>query len=166
VLPPTEALRSFSLPANFRIELVAAEPLVRDPVMMTFDPRGRIWVAELAAYNSELITEMPVYLNPQQPTPTRPPGRVVVLEDIDADGRMDRRTAYWDNLDVPRAIAFVGDRVLIGEPPNLWITRDRDGDGAMDEKILLDAKFGDPKTVQAAPNGLLWGRDNWLYNAA
>src|SRR5688572_4488596 len=81
VLAPDAALRSFSLPPNFRIELVAAEPLVHDPVMIAFDPRGRMWVAELAAYNYEITTELPVYLDPKKPVPARPPGRVVFLED-------------------------------------------------------------------------------------
>src|SRR5256885_891719 len=60
-LSPADALKSFVLPPGFRIELVAAEPLVRDPVMMAFDPRGRLWVAELAAYNiSEIVEKLPV----------------------------------------------------------------------------------------------------------
>ncbi|MBI4621836.1 MAG: dehydrogenase [Verrucomicrobia bacterium] len=167
VLSPAEALRSFSLPPGFRIEMVAAEPLVHDPVMMVFDPRGRLWVAELSAYNiTEIITKLPVYLDPGKPPPTRPVGRVVMLEDTDGDGRMDRRTVYWDNMDVPRAIAFVGDQVLIGDPPNLWLTRDRNGDAVMDEKTSLDDDYGTQSNVEGSPNGLLWGHDNWLYNAS
>lgn len=166
-LSPAEALRSFVLPPHFRIELVAAEPLVQDPVMMTFDARGRLWVAELSAYNiPEFVEKLPVYLDKTQPTPKPPKGRVVILEDTDGDGRMDRRTVYWDNLDVPRAIGFVGDQVLIGDPPHLWLTRDRDGDGVMDEKTALDDNFGTVANVEGSPNGLMWGRDNWLYNAS
>lgn len=135
--------------------------------MMTFDERGRMWVAELAAYNiSEITSKLPVYLDKTKPPPVRPVGRVVVLDDTDGDGRMDRRTVYADNLDVPRAIGFVGNQVLIGDPPNLWLTRDRDGDGVMDEKTLLDDHFGTPENVEGSPNGLMWGRDNWLYNAS
>jgi len=167
VLSPTEALRSFVLPPQFRIELVAAEPLVQDPVMMTFDARGRMWVAELSGYNiPEFVTQLPVYLDRSRPVPKPPKGRVVVLEDTDGDGKMDRRTVYWDDMDVPRAIGFVGDWVLIGDPPRLWVTRDRDGDGVMDEKISLDDNYGTFSNVEGSPNGLLWGRDNWLYNAS
>lgn len=166
-LPPEEALKSFVLPPNFRIELVAAEPMVRDPVMMTFDARGRLWVAELSGYNiPEIVEQLPIYLDKTQPPPAVPKGRVVVLEDTNGDGRMDKRTVYWDNMDVPRTIGFVGDQVLIGDPPNLWLTRDRNGDGVMDEKIALDKDFGTVPNVEGSPNGLLWGRDNWLYNAS
>lgn len=166
-LSPTEALHSFVLPPNFRIELVAAEPLVQDPVMIAFDPRGRMWVAELSAYNiPEFVGQLPVYLDKTQPAPKPPKGRVVVLEDTNGDGRMDRRSIYWDNMEVPRAIGFVGDQVLIGDPPHLWLTRDRDGDGVMDEKTSLDDNFGTVPNVEGSPNGLMWGRDNWLYNAS
>ena len=166
-LSPAEALRTFVLPPHFRIELVAAEPLVRDPVMMAFDPRGRVWVAELSAYNiSEIIDQLPIYLEKDKPAPERPRGRVVMLEDTDGDGKMDKRTVYWDNMDVPRAIGFVRDQVLIGDPPNLWLTRDTNGDGVMDEKKSLDDHFGTIPNVEGSPNGLLWGKDNWLYNAS
>jgi hypothetical protein len=135
--------------------------------MMIFDARGRLWVAELAAYNiSEIKEKLPFYLDKDRPAPDRPPGRVIVLEDTDGDGRMDKRTVYADNLDVPRAIGFYKDQVLIGDPPNLWITRDRDGDGVMDEKTSLDDAFGTQANVEGSPNGLLWGHDNWLYNAS
>jgi putative membrane-bound dehydrogenase-like protein len=166
VLSAAEALQSFVLPAGFRAEVVASEPLVHDPVMAVFDPQGRLWVAELSAYNAEILTELPEYLEKAKPIPPRPVGRVVVLEDTDRDGVMDRRTVYWDNLNVPRAIAFTRDQVIIGDPPNLWLTRDRDGDNVMDEKQLLTDDYGTPENVEASPNGLLWGRDNWLYNAS
>jgi glucose/arabinose dehydrogenase len=165
VLEPLAALQSFVLPPGFRIELVASEPLVRDPVMMTFDVRGRIWIAELPAYNFELLKELPLYLDMKGAAPTRPFGRVVILEDTDGDGRADKRIVYADNLDVPRAISFVGNQVLIGDPPNLWLTRDSDGDDVMDEKVLLTSDYGTPDNIEQSPNGLLWGRDNWLYNA-
>ena len=166
VLSPAEALRSFVLPPGFRIELVAAEPLVQDPVVVAFDARGRLWVVEMAGYNHEILTRLPAYPDPSRPPPERPPGRIVLLEDTDGDGRMDRRMVYWDGLTMPRAIGFLGDRVLVTDPPHLWLTRDRDGDGVMDEKTPVADNFGTPENVEASPSGLLWGRDNWLYNAS
>jgi len=162
VLSPQEEMATFVLPAGFRVELVAAEPLVHDPVVAIFDARGRLWVAEFSTYNAAFAESLPRELRSGQPE-ARPVGRVVFLEDVDGDGRMDRRTVYADNLNGPRAIGFVGDQVLIGDPPNLYSTRDRDGDGVMDEKTLLREDFGSPEEPHRSPNGLMWGRDNWLY---
>jgi hypothetical protein len=67
VLESSDALKAFVLPPGFRIEVVATEPLVQDPVMMAFDARGRIWVAELPAYNFELLSELPIYLDSRLP---------------------------------------------------------------------------------------------------
>jgi mono/diheme cytochrome c family protein/glucose/arabinose dehydrogenase len=165
-LSPQEALKTFILPAGFHIEVVAAEPMVHDPVMMAFDARGRLWVAELGAYNAEIIKELPIYLEKGKPLPDRPEGRVVYLESTHHDGVYDKRTVYWDHMNVPRAIAFVRDQVVIGDPPNLWITKDTVGDGVMHKKVLIAKDYGTPENIEASANGLLWGRDNWLYNAS
>jgi len=165
-LSAKEALKTFILPAGFHIEVVAAEPMVHDPVMMAFDARGRLWVAELGAYNAEIIKELPIYLEKGKPLPDRPEGRVVYLESTHNDGVYDKRTVYWDHMNVPRAIAFVRDQVVIGDPPNLWITKDTVGDGVMHKKVLIASDYGTPENIEASANGLLWGRDNWLYNAS
>ncbi len=165
-LSAKEALKTFILPLGFRIEVVASEPMVHDPVMMAFDSRGRLWVAELGAYNAEIIKELPIYLEKGKPLPDRPEGRVVYLESTHNDGVYDKRTVYWDHMNVPRAIAFVRDQVVVGDPPNLWLTKDTVGDGKMHEKILLANDYGTPENIEASANGLLWGRDNWLYNAS
>src|SRR5690606_20586894 len=84
VLSPDEALAAFRIAPGFRVELVAAEPLVQDPVAMDWDERGRLYVVEMRGYMPDAFghgAEEPV-------------GRVVLLEDTDADGRMDRRTVY------------------------------------------------------------------------
>ena len=161
-----EALKTFILPPGFHIEAVASEPMVHDPVMMAFDSRGRLWVAELGAYNAEIIKELPIYLEKGKPLPDRPDGRVVYLESTHHDGVYDKRTVYWDHMNVPRAIAFVRDQVVVGDPPNLWLTKDTVGDGRMHEKVLLANDYGTPENIEASANGLLWGRDNWLYNAS
>ena len=166
VLTPAEALATMVVPPEFRVELVAAEPLVRDPVALAFDARGRLWVAEMPAYNSEILADLPVYLEKDRPAPAIPPGRVVMLEDCDGDGRMDRRTVFLDGLGLPRAISFWRDGVLVGDPPHLWLCFDRDGDGVADEKRTIADDYGTPPAVETSPNGLLWNVDNWLYNAS
>ncbi|MBI4660560.1 MAG: hypothetical protein HY735_17120 [Verrucomicrobia bacterium] len=165
LLSGEQALGTFVVPPGFRVELVAAEPLVRDPVMIKFDTRGRLWVAELESYNIEIVTLLPVYLEKGQ-RPPNPVGRIVMLEDTDGDGRMDKRTVFLDNLKAPKGVGFWKDKVLILDSPNLWVCRDTDGDGVADEKTRLAAGEGEANVGQGGPNGLLWGRDNWLYNAS
>src|SRR4029077_18959865 len=81
-LSPQEEMKTFKIAAGYRVELVAAEPLVRDPVAMTFDPDGRIWVCEMRAY----------MLNVDGTGQREPLGTISVLEDLDGDGVMDKST--------------------------------------------------------------------------
>ena len=162
-LSPVDALSSFAVPPGFRVELVASEPLVGDPVEIEFDPDGRLWVVEMRGY-------MP---NPAGTNEIDPVGRIVVLEDEDGDGRMDRSVVFLDQLVMPRALAVLKEGVLIAEPPNLWFCQDWDGDLRCDERRLLDDNYAaqnDPKlgkksNPEHASNGLLWAMDNWIYSA-
>ncbi len=155
VLTPEQALKSFKLAPGFRIELVASEPLVSDPVAMAFDPDGRIWVVEMRGF-------MP---NVDGKGEDAPVGRIVVLEDTDGDGRMDKSSVFLDGLVMPRAIALVRDGVLVAEPPKLWFCRDTNGDGKADEKIEVAGDYGNRTSPEHTANGLLWAMDNWIYSA-
>ncbi len=163
VLSPEEALQSFTVPDGFRVEIVASEPLVGDPVEIEFDAEGRLWVVEMRGY-------MP---NIDGTNETDPVGRIVVLEDVDGDGRMDRNTVFLDQLVMPRALAVLDEGVLVAEPPRLWLCKDLDGDLRCDERVLLaedyapqnDPKLGKKSNPEHASNGLLWGMDNWIYSA-
>ncbi len=153
VLSPEAALKSFRLPAGFRIELVASDPLISDPVALDFDAEGRLWVLEMHSYMPDVDGR----------GENQPVNRVVVLEDTDHDGRMDKRTVYMDGLGLVRAIKVLEHGVLVGEPPNLWFTRDTNGDGRADEKVAIATDFS---TAEANPelgaNALVWGLDNWI----
>ncbi|MBC7369365.1 MAG: c-type cytochrome [Undibacterium sp.] len=163
-LSPEEALKSFTLQPGFKLEIAAAEPLVQDPVAMTFGPDGRMWVVEMRGYMADLDGN----------GEDAPVGRIVVLTDRDGDGRYDESKVFLDNLILPRAITLVGDGVLVGAPPELAFWRDTDGDGKADKKTLLATDYGvktDQKrpflaNPERAPNGLLWAHDNWIYSAA
>ena len=87
-LSPAEALKTFRLPPGYRVELVASEPLVNTPVALDFDPDGRIWVVEMRGYQND----------PEGSSRMEPIGRIVVLEDSDHDGKMDRSTVYMEWL--------------------------------------------------------------------
>lgn len=153
VLSPDEALRSFSTHDGLRVELVAAEPLVVAPVALDLAPDGRIWVVEMPGYMTD----------PEGSEELEPNGRIVVLEDEDGDGRMDRRTVFLDELVLPRAVHALDDGVLVVAPPNLLHARDTDGDGIADETIVLDGTFAGLHSPEHAGNGLRFGMDNWLH---
>ena len=153
-LTPAEALKSFQVAPGFRIECVAAEPLVVNPVMCEFDPDGRIWVVEMRGYMRDL----------EGSDEGAPICQVVVLEDTDGDSLMDRSTVFLDKLVMPRTLSFVAGGLLLAEPPNLWYCRDTNGDMKCDERQLV-GKYGKPGNPQHTENGLFHAVDNWLYSA-
>ena len=153
-LSEADALDSFKVAPGFRIELVAGDDMLDNPVTITWDGAGRIWVVEMVEY-------MPNVDGSNENVKT---GKISVLEDTDADGRMDRKTLFLDKLEMPRAVAMVDGGVLVAEPPNLWYCRDTDGDLKCDEKesVLNYARQG---PVEHTDNGLMFAIDNWMYNA-
>ena len=153
VLSPEEALQTFELEPGFRIELVASEPLIQDPVAMDFDAAGRLWVVEMQSY-------MPDTAGTGEENPT---GRIVILEDVDQDGRMDKSKVFMDGLVLPRAITVVNQGVLFAAPPNLWFVENNDDKPG--KKVLVDSAYAVGGNVEHQPNGLMRGIDNWYYNA-
>jgi mono/diheme cytochrome c family protein/glucose/arabinose dehydrogenase len=155
-LPPEAALKTFYMPPGYRIELVASEPLIQEPVALDWDLQGRLWAVEMPGFMADLTGS-----NEHEPI-----GRVVVLEDVDGDGRMDRRTVFADGLILARSIKVLDRGVLVAEPPNLWLMKDTTGDLKMDTKELVTNQFGrfegDP---QNNANGFVWALDNRMYTA-
>ncbi|MBC8325381.1 MAG: dehydrogenase [Verrucomicrobia subdivision 3 bacterium] len=154
-LTPAQALKTFKLAPGFRIEIAAADPLVHDPVAMAFDADGRMWVVEMRAF-------MPNVDGTGEDART---GRVGVLEDTNGDGKMDKRTDFLTDLQMPRAIALVKGGVLVAEPPILWFCEDTDGDLKADKKTAVLKNYATQGPVEHTDNGLMPGLDNWLYNA-
>ena len=157
VLAPAQALQTFRLPAGYRIELVAAEPLVQEPVRMQWDADGRMWVVEMRGYMPNIRDE----------GADAPIGRIAVLEDLNNDGRMDKRTVFVDSLVLPRSLQLLdGNAALFSSPPNLWLARDTDGDLVADTRELMRNDYGNPGgNVEHNANGFLWGLDNWLHSS-
>ena len=155
-LAPDEALRTFHMPPGYRLELVASEPLVQDPVAIDWDAAGRLWVVEMPGYMPDLAAG----------GEHDPVGRVVVLRDTDGDGRMDARTVFADGLVLARSVKVLDTGVLVAEPPHIWLMRDTDGDLRMDTKSLVSDRFGRREIdVQNNANTFDWSIDNRLRTA-
>lgn len=151
---PEEEQRTFKIAPGYRIELVAAEPMVQKPIFFEFDPEGRIWVIEYQGYMRDLAGN----------GEGDPICRLVVLEDTDHDGRADKQTVFLDKLVMPRSFAFVKGGILLQEPPKLWFCEDMDGDLHCDKRTEVGA-MGAPGNPQHTANGLRYGIDNWLHNS-
>lgn len=155
-LSPEDALKTFFMPPGYRLELVASEPLIQEPVAFDWDLEGRLWAVEMPGFMADIRGS-----NEHDPI-----GRVVVLEDTDGDGRMDKRTVFADGLVLARSLKVLDRGVLVAEPPNVWLMRDANGDLRMDSKERITDQYGrfdgDP---QNNANGFYWGLDNRMYTA-
>jgi mono/diheme cytochrome c family protein/glucose/arabinose dehydrogenase len=155
-LSPQDELKTFYMPPGYHAELVASEPLVQDPIWIDFDADGRMYVLE-----------MPGFAMDKAMADSREPiGRIAVLEDTNDDGKMDKRTVFLDGLVLPRALKVLDKGVLVGEPPNLWLAQDTDGDLKADKKELIRNDFGRLEgNLEHNANSLWWGLDNWIYTS-
>ena len=144
---PHEALETFHVAPGFRIEQVAAEPLVTDPVAVCFDEQGRLFVCEMRGYSENRDERI---------------SRVTLLEDGDGDGRYDRSTVFLDNLAWPTALFYWKGGLLVADAPDLFYVRDTDGDGRADHREHLYTGLG-TGNVQGLINSFQWGLDNRLY---
>ena len=156
-LSAEEEQKTFVLPPGYRAELVAKEPLVTDPIAIDFDADGRLWVLEMQGFMAE----------PNGANSREPVNDLVVLEDTNSDGLMDKRTVFADKLTLPRAFKVLDQgAVLVGEPPNLWLMKDTDGDLKADTKDLVSDNYGRAAaSIEHNANSLFWAMDNITYTS-
>ena len=147
-LSPQQALEKMKVPEGFRVELVAAEPDLMNPVAMAFDERGRIWVTESFEY------------------PRREAGlgrdRIKILEDTNGDGRADSVKIFAEGLNIPSGIAVGHGGVWVANAPDILFMQDTDGDDRADKIEVVVTGFGRDDTHEL-PNSLTWGPDGGLY---
>ena len=148
-----EALETFELVPGYRLELVAAEPLVADPIAMAFDGRRRLFVVEMRGYSERRDEKL---------------GRIRHLVDDDGDGRFDRSTVYAERLAWPTAVIAWRGGIFVAATPDLLYLKDDDGDGVADSRTRIFTGFGagvDRLNVQALVNNLKWGPDGRIHGA-
>lgn len=148
---PDESAACFEIEPGFRIELVAAEPLVFDPVAIDFDHRGRMFVAE--------YTDYPV--GPADPS-APPLSKIVLLDDTDADGRMDKRTVFADQIRFCHSVMAFRDGVLTCSDTEILYVADTNGDDIADVREVWFDGFipAHPQMQIGCPR---YGFDNWIY---
>ncbi len=149
-LSPEEAQKKFTLPGGFEIRLFASEPEVVNPVAMTWDERGRLWVLELYEYP----------LGAKKGEKGR--DRIKILEDTDGDGRADKVTVFADGLNLATGLQLGNGGVYVGQAPEFLFLEDTDGDGKADKRTVLKTGFGLHDRHELL-NGFTWGPDGWLY---
>lgn len=155
VKSPAEEQATFVLEKGLKIQLVASEPMIQDPIVMNFDEKGRLWVVEMRGYMPDVEGK-----NEKEQV-----GRISVLEDENGDGLMDKSTIYMDSLVLPRAMALIKGGILVAENQALWEALDLNGDLKADTKTLIDKNYAGSTAPEHAGNGLLRNLDNWYYNA-
>jgi putative membrane-bound dehydrogenase-like protein len=155
-----ESLASFDLPEGFRLELIASEPLVQDPVLIQFDERGRLWVIEWPAYNWPLRKVLPGF-----DISAPPDGRVVMLEDTNDDGKMDRRTVIMEHAEWVRGLQLAQGGALALRLPQVVFATDGDGNGKLEREETIVSGLEVPVNVHNAQSNLLLAMDNWVYGS-
>ena len=151
-IPPREpaaALAGFQVAAGFRIEQVAAEPLLHSPVALDFDARGRCYVVEMIDYSEQADEHL---------------GAVRLLEDVDGDGRMDTSSLFAKGLSWPTGVLAYDGGVFVCAAPDILYLKDTDGDGVADVRRVVFTGFS-RSNVQGLVNSLRWGLDSRVHGA-
>ncbi len=146
-LTPEQSMASMQLSDDLMIELVAAEPLVQDPVSVCWDAKGALYVAEMGDY-------------PQ----LADGGRIRRLVDANGDGQMDSFTLYVPQIAYPTSVLPYRDGILVAAAPDILWFQDLDGDGVAEQRQVVLTGFGQGNQ-QLRVNGLVWRWDGWIYGA-
>ena len=147
------SLESYKVEDGFELEVVAAEPLLKAPVAIDFDYKGRVWVAQMPGYMSDM----------QGSEEDDPTGSILILEDLDADGVADHSKVFMDSIVMPRALSHVYGGLLYAIPPNLWFV-EIENDLPVN-RVLVDSIYAVEGNPEHQPNALELNIDNWIYNA-
>ena len=151
-MSPEKSLKAIRVRPGFKVELVASEPLVTDPIAFEWGADGKLWVVEMKDY--------PLGRN----NDGKPGGRIKFLEDTDGDGRYDKATVFLDDVNFPTGLLPWRKGILVAAAPEIFYAEDTDGDGKADKRETLFTGFIEGNQ-QHRLNGFDYGLDNWVYGA-
>lgn len=170
---PEKAAAKIKVHPDFNINLVASEPLIEKVISMDWDERGRLWVAETPEYpngrrintNDNAIATWrnandQTYQGAFEKRPAR--DRISILEDTNGDGVMDKKTVFYEGLELLTSLVFYYDGVIVTQAPDILWLRDTNGDGQVDKKVVLYTGLGNFDT-HAVISNMRWGVDGWIY---
>ncbi len=155
-IPCDKAVESIKIKTGFKVELIACEPLVTDPIALSIDENGKMYVVQMNDY-SELRDVHPHL------------GKIVVLEDTDGDGKYDKSHVFADDLPWPTGVFCYDGGIFVAASPDIIYLKDTKGTGKADVRKVIYSGFGTKKdklNVQALVNGFNWGLDNRIHGLA
>jgi putative membrane-bound dehydrogenase-like protein len=153
-MPADRAAAAFRVPNGYKVSVFASEPDVQNPIAMAWDGRGRLWIAENYTY-AERSQRFDLSLR----------DRVVIFEDVDGDGKQDRRVVFTDEVQMLTSLEIGRGGVWLLCPPQLLFVPDRNRDDVPDgaPEVILDGFTVPAENYHNFANGLRWGPDGWLY---
>jgi putative membrane-bound dehydrogenase-like protein len=153
-MDPSQAASGMKLPPGYSADVFASEPAVQNPIAVTWDRRGRMWVAENYTY-AERARRFDLALR----------DRVVILHDADGDGRAESRKVFIDDVQMLTGIEVGRGGVWLMCPPQVLFIPDADGDDTPDgpPQVVLDGFTVARENYHNFANGLRFGPDGWLY---
>lgn len=143
-----DPLSTFEIEQGFKIELIASEPLLGDPVDMEIDENGTMYVVEMPGY----------------PLDKSGSGKIKILKDTDGDGKMDQSTVFAEGLVLPNSVMRWKNGIMVTDAPNVFYFEDKDGDGKAEIRDTLLTGFALSNPQHNLNNPVL-GIDNWVYLA-
>ena len=147
-----QAQKFMQTPAEFKVELFAAEPDIIKPITFNFDERGRLWIVEAMDYPNEVLNG-----NPGD-------DRIKILEDTNGDGRADKFTVFAEHLNLPTSLTFANGGVIVAAAPHFLFLKDTNGDDKADVQQVLNTGWG-IRDSHAGPSNLQYGPDNHIWGA-
>jgi putative heme-binding domain-containing protein len=174
-LSPEESAARFTVADGLEMELILSEPVIAQPLQISFDERGRLWLVEYRQYPApaglEMLSHDQFWRAVYDRVPAAPPNhvrgldRISIHEDSDRNGEYDRHTVFVDGLNIATAAARGRGGVWVLNPPYLLFYPDRDNDDVPDGDPEVHLEGFGLEDTHSVVNSLCWGPDGWLYAA-